>query len=91
MTEQKPGWRDLPKGAVSPKSSLEYQTGDWGVEKPVIDKEKCTQCTLCHFYCPEGAISIEEDGYPEVDYNYCKGCGVCAEECPVKCIEMVRK
>ncbi|MBT7348114.1 4Fe-4S binding protein, partial [Candidatus Falkowbacteria bacterium] len=22
------------------------------------------------------------------DLDYCKGCGICAEECPVKCIEM---
>ncbi len=46
---------------------------------------------LCHFYCPEGAIKVREDGFIEVDLRYCKGCGICAEECPVKCIEMVRK
>jgi pyruvate ferredoxin oxidoreductase delta subunit len=91
MSEQKPGWRELPKGAVSYKSSADYETGDWGVEKPEIDRGRCTQCTLCHFFCPEGAIAIKEDGYPEVDLDYCKGCGICAEECPVSCIEMVRK
>jgi pyruvate ferredoxin oxidoreductase delta subunit len=25
------------------------------------------------------------------DYRYCKGCGVCANECPVDAIEMVRE
>ncbi|MBI4812803.1 4Fe-4S binding protein [Candidatus Falkowbacteria bacterium] len=25
---------------------------------------------------------------PVTDYDYCKGCGVCAEECPVKAIIM---
>jgi Pyruvate/2-oxoacid:ferredoxin oxidoreductase delta subunit len=44
-------------GAVMTKSSMEYETGDWGVEKPQIDLEKCTQCTLCHYFCPEGAIT----------------------------------
>jgi 2-oxoacid:acceptor oxidoreductase delta subunit (pyruvate/2-ketoisovalerate family) len=84
-------WRDLPKGAVSYKSSLEYLTGDWGVSIPDINQNKCTKCTLCHFFCPEGTIKMRDDGYPDVDDNYCKGCGICAKECPVKCIEMVRK
>ena len=91
MSEQKPGWRDLPRGAVSYKSTTEYETGDWGVENPKIDRNKCTKCMLCHFYCPEGTIKVREDGYIEVDLRYCKGCGICAEECPVACIEMVRK
>lgn len=25
------------------------------------------------------------------DYRYCKGCGVCANECPVDAIKMVRE
>ena len=91
MSAQKPGSKELPKGAVMTKSSMEYPTGDWGVEKPLIDLERCTQCTLCHYFCPEGTITMNDDGDPEVDNNYCKGCGICAEECPVKCIEMVRK
>lgn len=24
-----------------------------------------------------------------VDYRYCKGCGICAEECPIDAIDMV--
>jgi pyruvate ferredoxin oxidoreductase delta subunit len=24
-----------------------------------------------------------------IDYSHCKGCGICAEECPVKAIKMV--
>jgi Pyruvate/2-oxoacid:ferredoxin oxidoreductase delta subunit len=26
-----------------------------------------------------------------INYDYCKGCGICAEECPVKCIAMVEE
>lgn len=91
MTESKPGWKELPRGAVSTKSSTEYETGDWGIEAPEFDREKCTKCMLCHFFCPEGSIKVREDGYTEVDLRYCKGCGVCAVECPVKCITMVVK
>jgi Pyruvate/2-oxoacid:ferredoxin oxidoreductase delta subunit len=24
------------------------------------------------------------------DYRYCKGCGICADICPVEAVEMVR-
>jgi Pyruvate/2-oxoacid:ferredoxin oxidoreductase delta subunit len=27
----------------------------------------------------------------EIDYDYCKGCGVCANECPAKAITMVEE
>ena len=47
----------------------------------------CTKCDTCLVYCPEGIIRRQEDGY-EVDYSYCKGCGICVEECPRHAIEM---
>ncbi|SHE31506.1 pyruvate ferredoxin oxidoreductase delta subunit [Desulfacinum infernum DSM 9756] len=70
------------------------RTGDWRSERPVIDPEKCTptrnkrpSCFLCWLYCPEGVVSR---AIPvEIDYEYCKGCGICAEECPTKAIRMV--
>ena len=42
-------------------------------------------------YCPEGAIKWDEEkNLVSIDYDYCKGCGICANECPRKCIEMKR-
>lgn len=69
-------------------------TGSWRVERPVIDMARCTPakrqkdaCYLCWLYCPDGVISKELE--PAIRLEYCKGCGICAEECPTKAIEMV--
>lgn len=37
---------------------------------------------------PEALIS-ERSLVPAADLDYCKGCGICARECPTRCIEMV--
>ena len=47
----------------------------------------CTQCDTCLVYCPDGIVRRQAQGY-DVDYEYCKGCGLCVEECPRKAMEM---
>jgi 2-oxoacid:acceptor oxidoreductase delta subunit (pyruvate/2-ketoisovalerate family) len=47
----------------------------------------CTQCDTCLVYCPEGIIHRRNGAY-EVDYSFCKGCGICVTECPRKAMEM---
>jgi len=91
-TEAKPGWKSLPMGAVviEPGSSVKYKTGDWRAFKPVVDKTKCVNCLLCWIYCPDSAI-IRREKWVEVNYEHCKGCGICAHECPTKAIEMVEE
>lgn len=88
--EKKPGWKSLPIGAavLEPGSSLKYKTGDWRAFKPVIDKEKCINCFFCWIYCPDAALVRTEKGI-EINYDYCKGCGICAKECPKQGIQMV--
>lgn len=49
---------------------------------------KCTLCDTCLVYCPEGIIRRTDGGY-EIDYEYCKGCGICVTECPRDGMEMV--
>lgn len=42
----------------------------------------CNQCELCLIFCPDVAISRRVEGGFTIDMEYCKGCGVCAAECP---------
>lgn len=49
----------------------------------------CTRCDTCLVYCPEGIIRRDAPGY-EVDYTYCKGCGICVQECPRSAMEMTQ-
>lgn len=93
MSSKKQSWKEVTIAGVitTPRSSLEYKTGVWRSQTPVIDYAKCTKCLICWIYCPEPAIA-RITGNPEkaveIDQNYCKGCGICAQVCPVKCIEM---
>ena len=51
----------------------------------------CFACDNCYGVCPDNAvIKLEEPGpYAyEIDLDYCKGCGLCAAECPCGAIEM---
>ena len=47
----------------------------------------CNECDLCVTYCPEGMLKRVGNRF-EFDYSYCKGCGVCAAECPRNVIVM---
>ncbi len=50
----------------------------------------CNQCDNCITFCPDVAISRHGDEY-EVNYDYCKGCGICAQECPRWVIDLVEE
>ncbi len=88
----KPGWRQLTKGAVitEPGSAKEFKTGDWRTRKPVLEESKCTNCLFCWIWCPEPAI-IRGTKTVSINYDYCKGCGVCAVECPTHAITMTEE
>jgi pyruvate ferredoxin oxidoreductase delta subunit len=86
----KKGWKDLPKGGLilEAGNAMEYKTGGWRTFRPIRDEKKCIQCLFCSIYCPEAAVSVKDGKIDKFDYDHCKGCGICANECPVKCIAM---
>jgi pyruvate ferredoxin oxidoreductase delta subunit len=68
-------------------TSLEYKTGSWRDQRPLIHVESCKACGICVDVCPDSAVYVEDKQY-YIDYNYCKGCGLCAYECPTEAIRM---
>jgi 2-oxoacid:acceptor oxidoreductase delta subunit (pyruvate/2-ketoisovalerate family) len=49
----------------------------------------CFECDNCYGVCPDNAIVKLGPGKRfEINYDYCKGCGLCAEECPCGAIDM---
>ena len=66
-------WKDLEIGSIvtEPGSASQYQTGTWRSERPIIDLDKCNKCGLCYIFCPDAAIEMNDDGYPELMLFYC--------------------
>ncbi|WP_272984891.1 4Fe-4S binding protein [Fervidicoccus fontis] len=85
-----PRWEVLAPGLIEfgpkPGNKNIGFTTQWRWQRPIIDYKRCTDCKLCHYYCPDGAISFNPI---KIDYDYCKGCGICANVCPTKAISMV--
>ena len=79
-------WKEANAGGVvlDAGNSVTYITGTWRTLRPVRDMEQCTQCLICWIMCPDSAILIEDGKVAAFDYDHCKGCGICAEQCPVK-------
>jgi 2-oxoacid:acceptor oxidoreductase delta subunit (pyruvate/2-ketoisovalerate family) len=50
----------------------------------------CFECDNCYGVCPDNAVIKLGPGQRfEINYEYCKGCGLCEAECPCGAIEMV--
>jgi len=79
-------------GISEPYSSLKFKTGDWGTQYPVVDNDKCVGCRDCEISCPDACVEVTklEKKKFKVDFNFdfCKGCGVCAFVCNQDAIKM---
>lgn len=90
--ESKPGWKSIPLAGIllEAGSAMNYLTGDWRAFRPIVDNDKCVYCLLCWIFCPDAAVSRNDESV-DILYDYCKGCGICANECPVGAIEMIEE
>ncbi|MEK7269661.1 MAG: 4Fe-4S dicluster domain-containing protein [Planctomycetota bacterium] len=86
MSEKKAFPPPLSEGGHIPDAgtSAHYKTGGWASKQPTHDAKKCISCFLCWVCCPEAAIRVENQKVVGIDYEYCKGCGICVKNCPPK-------
>jgi pyruvate ferredoxin oxidoreductase gamma subunit len=97
-TYEKPEWIGMPfedAGMAAPSihaaaTSVEVKTGLWRTMRPVIDYSLCNRCWwVCSTFCPDGAITVDAQGTPNIDYDHCKGCLICVAKCPPHAIEAI--
>jgi 2-oxoacid:acceptor oxidoreductase delta subunit (pyruvate/2-ketoisovalerate family) len=83
--------------AVRRQSTFEEVLGGLDQSNALFEARRCMSCGSCfacdncYGVCPDNAvIKLDPTGsYAyEIDYDYCKGCGLCAQECPCGAIEM---
>ena len=91
----KPYLRDLvPKNLEDIPDTTSYEAGylvtqnaGWRSIRPVIDNTQCVGCLACYLHCPDGVI-FKSNGKVEIDYDFCKGCGICKNVCRLGAIRM---
>ena len=73
---------------VQPGTTRDQKMTGWRVYRPRFLQENCIGDRSCELCCPDGAVYRIEKRKFDVDLDACKGCGICAEMCPVEDIVM---
>ena len=63
-------------------NSYTATVASWRVIKPVYNRDICIDCQNCWVWCPDTSIISRDKQMLGIDYDHCKGCGVCVEVCP---------
>jgi NADPH-dependent glutamate synthase beta subunit-like oxidoreductase len=92
---------DAPRRVQDQLSSLRRQSGFEEVLKGLTEENalfearrclscgNCFECDNCYGICPDNAvIKLGPGNRFRFNYDYCKGCGICAVECPCGAIQM---
>ena len=96
-------YADAPKAAqpllelARRRSTFEEVVGGLDEATALLEARRCMSCGNCFHcdnclaVCPDNAV-LKVDDAPRayaIDHDYCKGCGICAAECPCGAIEMI--
>ena len=63
-------------------NSYTASVADWRVIKPIYNRDICIDCQNCWVFCPDTSIISRDKKMIGIDFDHCKGCGVCVEVCP---------
>ena len=63
-------------------NSYTATVASWRIIKPVYNRDICIDCQNCWVWCPDTSIISRDKQMLGIDYDHCKGCGVCVEVCP---------
>lgn len=80
---------DYPIAPCYKAGHLVSTNKSYRIYKPILNN-KCINCLVCYISCPEGTIQKGEKSL-SIDYDFCKGCGICVNECKFQGIEMVKE
>ena len=93
---------DAPRRMQDQLSLLRRQSGFEEVQKGLTEENalfearrclscgNCFECDNCYGICPDNAvIKLGAGKRFQFNLDYCKGCGICAKECPCGAIDMI--
>ncbi len=86
-------WQEVETGGVitSPGTPVAIIPEPGDPRSRRISRKNAFDVALLH-HVPDAAISADYENNRMVwNFDYCKGCGICAYECPVDAIEMVEE